>query len=180
MIKDLFEDPAEGTAPTMRQLSFLLDAGVPLDAIVAPWCLRVARVAFPERWRYAPSPMGDPSFVFAVIASDGIIDLAAWHPRTGRIGTRLGIGGLLGEGQIGRDGLGTTGLPLPVLRTPADWLMAHRKGLVVVDPQAAAYRLAGMTLHAVDVGHGRDLRDMLSLPRPFIVVPAQTRERIAA
>ena len=121
---------------------------------------------------YLPCPgVGEFAFVFAVIDCGTIIDAAAWQPKTGKIATRLGFGGMLGEGQVGRDEIGTTGRPLPVWRDPVGWLKAGRCGVVIAEPDLAAHRLAGIVISGEDHKHGRELRKRLRLPSPMIVSP---------
>ena len=104
-------------------------------------------------------------------------DIVAWSPKSGRIGTRLGCSFALGEDQIGIDGLGTTGLPIPVHRNPLGWLRADRRGIVVADWEMAAYTLRGLILEAEDDAHRRDLARRLTPTLPTIVVA--TRRAVA-
>jgi hypothetical protein len=82
---------------------------------------------------------------------------------------RASTGWALGQGQLGRDGLGTYGPALPVHRDPVSWLKAHRIGIVIVNVDMAARVLAGCTLRAADDRHGRLLRRRLRLPAPSIL-----------
>lgn len=170
--------PPEAACPDQTAINWFLKRGIDIMSIASPWPVWVARVTFEPSGRYTPCTVGDFAYVFAVI-DDGIIDAVAWAPANGRIGTRLGIGALIGEGQVGRDGIGTTGPPLPVWRSPIGWLKARRVGVVVVDPELAAHRLAGLTLQAEDHHHRAELKQRLQLPKPTIVLPTSA-ERIAA
>ena len=70
---------------------------------------RQADLARPMRvGRYEPGTVGGEfALVIAIIDSGTIIDLASWAPKSGRMATRKGVGAMLGQGQIGRDGVGT-------------------------------------------------------------------------
>ena len=152
-------------------------------AIGGPWAIRAGRVMFNRHdQRYRPNPVGDFALIFGVVADLSTTmadlnaaDLIAWCPKSGRIGTRLGHSLALGEDQIGFDGLGTTGLPIPVHRTPLGWLRVDRRGLVIADWDMAAYDLRGLILEAEDDAHRRDLARRLTPTPPRIVVPSHRR-----
>jgi len=172
MALELFRDPTEGSKPEQSDIDWLLNQGITIDAIASPWAVHAARVVFDDRGGFLPCPgVGGFAFVFAVIDCGTIIDAAAWQPKSGKIATRLGFGAMLGEGQIGRDEIGTTGRPLPVWRDPVEWLKAGRCGVVIADPVLAAHRLAGIVISGEDHKHGRELRKGLRLPSPMIVSP---------
>src|SRR4051812_29590109 len=99
--------PPEAHNPDQKAINWLLDQGVNITAIASPWSVMVCRVLFQPNGGYRPSPIGEFAYIVAVI-DNGIIDAAAWSPASGRVGTRLGEGACLGQGQIEVDGLGTT------------------------------------------------------------------------
>ena len=76
----------------------------------------------------------------------------------------------LGSDQVGVDGFGTTGLPIPVHRDPIGWLCNGRRGLVVVDWSMAPFALGGLLLEAEDAEHRRDLLRRLTPTPPTIVI----------
>ncbi len=168
---DLFLDPDEATVADAKTITWLASKGIPVKALAEPWAVHVGKVLFVDQHLYVPNRLGNSCLIMAVI-DDGIIDLAAWDPRSGRIGARLGQGGCLGQGQIGRDGFGTHGPALPVWRTPIGWLAAERRGVVIVDPPIAAHQLAGITIEAEDQHHVDDLRRLLVVPPPTIFANA--------
>jgi len=167
----IFSDKNETRAPTNEQLGWLLGEGVPLEALARPFAIAVGSVIFVDAGRYVPSPLGQDAVIVPVI-DNGIVDAAAWQPRTGEIATRLGVGACLGQGQIGRDGLGTYGEALPVFRTPLGWLKANRCGIVIVDPTLTGYLVAGMTLRAEDAEHKALLDRTLRVAAPTVVLSA--------
>lgn len=112
-------------------------------------------------------------------AGGAAIDVAAWHPRTGRIATWLGRTGLLG---LDYPCPATADDPLVVYSDPRAWLADERRGVVIVDERLARPELldAG-SIQAADIAHGNKLKAMLERVRlPRIVVPASTVGRIAA
>jgi hypothetical protein len=174
----LWLDPTEASPLDDETLSRLRSMGIDIEAITTPWCVSWTHVNFESSGnRYVPMATGEPALIFGVI-DDGLIDLVAWHPMSGRIGTRLGIGACLGQGQIGRDGCGYTGRPLLVWRSPIEWLRHHRCGLVIADWAAAAHLLAGVILLPEDGGFGIEIVRRLRLPSPVIV--KQRREPLVA
>ena len=146
----LLADPTAVGNLDNSSIQWLLRQGITIGAIARPWAVRAGRVMFNRHdHRYRPNPIGEFVLIFGVLADLSstmgdlnAADLVAWAPRSGRIGTRLGRAFALGEEQIGIDGLGTTGLPAPVHRTPLGWLRADRRGVVIADWETAALRTA--------------------------------------
>lgn len=108
--------------------------------------------------------------------ADGVVDLVAWHPRTGRLASWLGRAGLLGGATVEADPA-----PLPIHTSPLGWLASYRTGVVVVHEGRAGRRLldAGRPLWAEDLTHGEALDAMLARLRPRILVSAETEARAA-
>jgi hypothetical protein len=107
-----------------------------------------------------------------VEADGGAIDIAAWQPKSGRIGLWLKRAFALGEEQIWPR---FEGDPLHVWRTPMKWLKAGRQGLVIVRREATFYALGNLPdIVAEDVKHGDELETLLTPPKPRtrILVPA--------
>jgi hypothetical protein len=172
----LEDDPAEAGPLDHVTLASLFAQGIDAPAIATPWCVSRAHVCFlPWANRYVPMCTGEPALIFGIL-DDGLIDLAAWWPAGGKIGTRLGIGACLGQGQIGRDGLGMADRPIPVFRNPLTWLRQNRRGLVVADWDAAAHLLSDVALRPEDERHGIELSRRLRVRPPIIV----SRVRLAA
>jgi hypothetical protein len=164
-------DPAEVGPLDDGTLQRLLGMGIDPADIGSPWSIRRMRVAYDSEGRYTPTPVGEPALIIGVL-DDGLIDFAAWHPPTGRIGTRLGVGAVLGLSAVS-EGYGHADRPLPVWRDPLAWLKAHRHGIVVVDPARAAHLLAGAVLQPEDKAHRAELTRLLRVPPPVIVAPRQ-------
>jgi hypothetical protein len=149
----------------------LLDAGIDPADIASPWLICRARVIFGGNGRYRPDRIGEPALIIGVL-DNGLVDIAAWHPSTGRIATRLGVGAVLGLSAVD-DGCGSASRPLPVWRDPVGWLLAHRCGIVIVDWGRTAHLLAGAVLQPEDKAHGAELTRRLRVLPPVIVAPRQ-------
>jgi hypothetical protein len=180
----LLADPTEVGNLDNSCIQWLLRQGVSTGTIAGPWALRAGRVMFNQHdHRYRSNPIGEFALIVGVLVADlsstmvdlDADDIVAWAPRSGRISTRLGWAFALGEEQIGIDGLGTTGLPIPVHSSPLDWLRADRRGLVLADWEMAAYALRGLILEAEDAAHRRDLERRLTPIAPRIVVASHRR-----
>ena len=181
----LLADPQETSSLGDLNIQRMLRQGISIAAIAAPWAVRCGHVLFEtDGHRYRPNPIGEFALVFGVLADLSntmgdlnALDIVAWAPKSGRIGTRLGRAFALGEDQIGVDGMGTTGLPLVVHRTPLGWLKANRRGIVVADWEIAGVALRGMILEAKNDAHRRELVSKLTAAPPTIVVSSR---RLAA
>ena len=172
-----FTDADEGAALNQEAIDWLLASGVTIDTVATPWAVRSARVTFEPTGRYRPCPgLGEFAYVLPLI-DDGIVDLVAWSPKNDRLASRLGRGGALGQGRLGIEGVGTTDRPLPVWRSPLNWLRAGRRGVVIADPVVAAHLFAGTILQAEDRAHATEVSEALRLPPPTVI--SQTR-KIAA
>jgi hypothetical protein len=163
-------DPAEVGQLDGETLRQLLGMGIDPADIASPWPIGRARVIYDGK-RYLPNLVGEPTLIIGVL-DDGLVDIAAWHPSTGRIGTRLGVGACLGPDSVD-DGYGSASRPLPVWRTPIEWLRHHRHGIVVVDWERAAHLLAGAVLQPEDEAHSAELARRLRVLPPVIVAPRQ-------
>jgi hypothetical protein len=121
-----------------------------------------------------------PAFVCEAFGDDGetTIDLVAWPlNRPEHVLTMFGCCGLLGLWEAVSAAGTVFNFPLPVHRTPLDWLQAECRGAAVVNSRLAGPLLlnipAGIT--ARDVRHGRELKTMLDAATPHtrVVVPDQ-------
>lgn len=78
-------------------------------------------------------PSGEPHIAILIEDSGGPIDVAFWHPRSGRVATLLNLGFALGEEQINNPGVYSFGGCLQIHANPLDWLRSGRTGIVVLD-----------------------------------------------
>jgi hypothetical protein len=120
---------------------------------------------------------GERALLFLVKDSGGApLDIVAWKPSTGRIGSWLGYAWGLGEGTIYKPRLESEALP--VWRSPLGWLRAGRRGVVLLKPQLAAPFLRDAEpLLAEDVEHGTELEKQLTIAPPRIMVPDPSARR---
>ncbi len=176
-VSRLYDDPAEARAPDQLTIHWLRRLGVSWSAITHPWAVYVSRVIFDGQGGYLPSPVGHHVLLLPIV--DGrrvVVDIVAWSPKTRELGTRLGVSGLLGEDLIGVDGLGTTGLPIPVFSDVPSWLRADRGGLVVINWEAAAHRLSGVIIKPQSCGRAfvEELKRWLVVPAVIVIeAPSQ-------
>lgn len=171
-------DPAE-IGPAQFRLLYRHPHEEPVD-----WFFEVrrARVQFLPRGRFVfgwepRCELAESVPALIIPALDGleIIDLVAWHPKTGRLASiDKRIGWLAGPAPQADE-------PLVVFTDPLGWLAAWRTGIVVVHEAIAVPFLREQpVLQAADVEQGEALQAMLAKVRlPRIVVPASD-ERIAA
>ncbi|PVE23645.1 hypothetical protein DC522_14435 [Microvirga sp. KLBC 81] len=163
------------TIPIPFHVEKLERLGVPPDALAGPTLVRVSHVHFNgDIFDFAddhPIVEGEPVFVFLVTDLWGEpIDLIAWNPATGRTATWLRRAFALGEAKIHAPRLSEHG-ELRVHRTVLGWLRARQEGICIIRPEVAAIRLecAGSLL-AEDEAHGEELDQILTRPRPRILV----------
>jgi hypothetical protein len=161
-------DPNEAGTPDNATIRWLLDQGVTIEAMTAPLSILAGHVIYEPSGVYIPNAFGEFSCILPAFDGEGLVDLVAWSPRSGRIASRLGIVGLLGEGQAERAAANLAGVPLPIWRTPLDWLRAGRRGVVMVDRSCAAHLLGGLPVCAADASLARDLRG-LRVPAPRVI-----------
>ncbi len=141
------------------------------------WPIGVSKVEkVGRRFQFRPE---DGAGAFVVIARDDagdVADLVAWEPKAGWTVPWLGEVPMLGMQDVlaQRDDD-----PLHVHRGMLEWLQDDRTGVVILVPGEARRILEGTTLRADDVGHGEDLRRLLSPPRPRIVVSASSNRQAA-
>ena len=174
--RDLLHDVAEVSTPSTAAIRWLDTQGVAIETIYRRAAIGTAYVCFQPTGRYTPVVTGEFAFIFACQTMDGVSDLAAWQPSTGRLMTRLGAVGVLGqrEAEDARDDINAR--PVRVWRTPLNWLRAGRRGVVIIDREIGAYILSDLPV-IPDAEHGRALK-RLRVPGPRVIRPAA--DRIAA
>ncbi|MGU3386991.1 hypothetical protein ACLBYG_20945 [Methylobacterium sp. D53M] len=145
--------------------------------------VRRARVQFLARGRFIPAwdrraatDETVPALVIPALEDGELVDLVAWHPKTGRLASLDRRAGWLAGPAPEPDA------PLVVFADPLAWLAACRAGVVVVhESLARPFLLAQPAIQAADVGHGEKLQAMLTKVRlPRIVVPTSSIDRVAA
>lgn len=184
-LRNVVDDLSESRLPNNQERRWLTDRGVPVNCLTfpyPPYSILTARVLH-EGSQYRPCAVGDFAFLLPAIQGDWVVDLVAWsrgEKGRARLSSRLGFAGLLGEEQIGLDGAGTTGQPIPILQDPLDYLRSGRKGLVVVNRDLAAHILAGVHIQpAIRDQRLRSELERLVVPPPIIVTSRRLSERPA-
>jgi hypothetical protein len=164
-----------------REAAWLSRQGVSERAVHDPEPVRAAQVVWPEPGRFdlaqhlPDGAQASRALLFVVTDAGEAVDLIAWHPRTGQLGSWRGYAWGLGQEEAlcpritDHDGL-------HVWRTPLQWLQANRRGVVIFRPRLAAELLVDAgPLIAMDIKHGQELRQALQRPGPRILISAQAR-----
>jgi hypothetical protein len=186
---EILTEHAAGTLPSDAALIGMIDAGIDVAALVRRWQIgldipRLDRVVYTEdkAFEFAVYMPGEPGIgAMTFVVRDHIgdpIDLAAWSPAAGRLALWCARGSMLGADTLFAPRMQDA---LPVHQTPLGWLRGLCRGVVVLDGFKAAPLLRrAEPLAAEDVAHGRELRKMLEVRPPRILVPAAEIERRAA
>ena len=141
LLHNRFGDPSDDA------IRYLIRQGISRDAMCFPYAIRSALVEFPPEDGFPLHPNDGFHFnedcpqALILRAEDyGItIDLIAWSARTGELAAWRGVGWCLGATeQIDSAASEIDGGALRVHRTPLEWLLADRDGIVIIDPETAA------------------------------------------
>jgi len=164
-----------------EQIAWLLAKGVTTQAIsgdpdLMGYAVAGADVVFDDHSRLfdfgseRPDEITSPAIVILARSNFGDeADLVAWSPRSGCLAAWLGAASMLGEQNALAARLGDPALD--VHENPLSWLIAGRRGVVIVDPIRARPTLECATpLRAASVRHGLTLRKALTIPSPNIFV----------
>jgi hypothetical protein len=157
-----------------RSMNWLRSKGVPVSAMCEPDPILLCRIVMTGAFFDIVNLDEDGEGAFIFLARDVLdeaADIIAWQPRYEKLLTWLGTIGAIGEADRVSPALEFEGA-LPVWRTPLNWLRHGRRGVVIVDPPKAAYRLEGRSLLAEDAAHGIELRNSLARPMPRILIPS--------
>lgn len=186
----ILEEQRQGSFPPQAHADWFTSQGVaPLD-LVMTWDgfahpVRIDRVAFlaNDRFEFERHLKREregvvTAYTVVVRNARGIeADIAAFHPRSGRVATWRGTCALMGEEELFgarmRDAL-------RVHLDPIGWLRAKRQGVVIVsDRRARPLLLEAGPLQCTSIAHGRALLAMLSRVR-LPTVLADAPEEVAA
>ena len=172
-------DEAEGLFdslpyPSLEVLSHLRGRGVSADGLSEPELPRMATVRFNGSFFafVEAADSGGEALIF--LARDDMgrpADLVAWSPRHKELAPHFGAVGILGADDLLASRL-TAEAALAVHRTPFEWLLAERCGVVILDPDRAAIELRDFgPFAAQDEQHGLMLRALFRAREPRIYVP---------
>ncbi len=106
-----------------------------------------------------------------------LVDLAAWNVDGGELALWRGVASMLGEDWTNAPRVESE--TLAVFADVASWLRAGRRGVVIIEPRRARWRLAGERLAVDDPSFGRRVRDAMRLPEPQIMVASKSARRAA-
>lgn len=120
--------------PTKAQIGWLLDHGVSTQTLERE-LISATTVRLDGRF-FIPDLDGEKALIFRATDRDEVIDLVAWAPTSGNVGSFLGLAFCLGE-------LEQTFCPstwfasggLDIHRSPLDWLRMGKRGIVILKPE---------------------------------------------
>jgi hypothetical protein len=137
--------------------------GINALSLFNPWSTQIDRVLFNgEYFEFADEgdDRGEQVLTMGVISDNGLVDVVAWHPSSGRLAVWLGLGFALSEYRI-NDHVDPDSAGLAVFRSPMGWLRADCRGIVIVRKTFAHIVLASVNLLlAEDESHRVELRKM--------------------
>lgn len=180
---EIAEEQAQGRCPSATGFAALAQHGVR-----ALHLARDFRGLFDIVLVDRVKPVGAASFefyrehgseAFTLLLRNGLLDPADIVAFDDKGAVRLWLNRLsmLGEDQLNGYRLDDA---LPVHETIFDWLIAERRGIVILDARRAARALLdGPPLLAASLQHGRQLRDTLTIPPPRVFLPAAQGRRAA-
>jgi hypothetical protein len=165
-------------ALAQAQIDWLVAQGVPPQAIAEPDVLTTAALAFEgSRFAFPDEADGAGQIETAVIVLlrdeiDGCpLELAAWAPRSGHVGTWAGRACHAGDAFGPR--LHEQGA-LPVYPNMLAWLASGRDGIVIVDDTSPALRdlatFGGPFVATGGIDHARELAEALTPAKPKILI----------
>jgi hypothetical protein len=174
-ISDVVETFQGSDCPIQKDLDWLSSMGVTVRALTEPDPFRRAIV----------KPVGPAWFDFVVAGEEESVaamlflardtmgdpqDIIAWNPRVSFLRSHFGRARVLGEDEILRPHLEHDGC-LRVWRDPIDWLLANRRGVVLLDGITSATVLAaGGPLMVEDQAHRREVLRLITSPLPQVNV----------
>jgi hypothetical protein len=164
--------------PNDEELSWLLDQGVSPDVL---WPISGATVLF-DGPRFSLDEEGERAMTFRALDRGKEIDLIAWNPRTGSIGSWRGQAFCLGDvDDIFNPATYFAGDALRVHATPLDWLVANRDGIVIVQPNLAPAYLANcQRISCSNATLARQVEQWLQPHKPTVEILVEVHERAAA
>jgi hypothetical protein len=174
-------DEAEGLFdplpyPSPEVFSHLRGKGVSAQALSDPELPRMARVVFNGSFFDFVQDGDGGGEALILLARDYMgktADLVAWSPRHKALAPHFGAVSVLGADDLLAP-RPTAEAALAVHRTPFEWLLAERCGVVILDPDRAAIDLRDLgPFAAEDEAHGRMLRDLFRARAPKLYVPTR-------
>ena len=141
--------------PADELIGLLLDRGVSEQAMVRPYCIGGGRAVF-HRNSFEFDLNGAPVITFRAEDRGEVIDLVAWDPVAGLLASWRGQGFCLGDlDQVLNPATYFTDDTLWVHESPLEWLIAERRGMVVLRPELCNAYLAhvpGIAVSTLELG----------------------------
>jgi hypothetical protein len=120
----------------------LLDRGVSEQAMTRPYCIGGGRVVY-HRQSFETDLNGKPVITFRAEYRGEVTDLVAWDPVTGLLASWRGQAFCLGDvDNVLNTATYFDGCALWVHETPLEWLLAERRGVVILRPELCSAYLA--------------------------------------
>jgi hypothetical protein len=160
--------------PNQKLYGYLRDNGVDIDHIIN---LTEGAIALCE-WSMGSGPKEDCIFL-PIMEDDGVtpLDVVMFSMREpSRFGTMLGLGAVLGAGELMNPATYWGGEPCRLLRTPLDWLREGIAGCAVVLDPLRAKPILDWTpgnLAAMDDHHADKLVDLRVVDPKRLLVPVR-------
>lgn len=162
------------------ELRWLRGQGLSRAAILSPWPIGATNVTFTGK-AFKLDANGERALTFLVEDCGEAIDIAARQPRTGKLATLLGTGFAIGQEAIFNPATYFAGDALLVHETPLQWLLAERKGIVILRPDLAhAYLANCQRLAFSDARFAQTVKAWLRPPKPTAEILVAVEERAAA
>ncbi|MDX0800688.1 hypothetical protein QC756_09120 [Sinorhizobium meliloti] len=133
--------------PSQQHVDWLLDCGVPLEALIRPPMVLVARGIKAPDGCFEEDPDGEHWLVFPEAT-----DVAYWQPKSGAMATWNKRCFAIGEDAVTNSATYAFDHCLNIFTNPIHWLRADRDGCVIIDWSQAFDRLCDCPRIAVAEG----------------------------
>ena len=164
--------------PNDDEVLWLIDEGVSDEAL---WPISGATVRI-DGSRFYLDHEGERALTFRAEDRGKVIDLIAWQPKTGKLASWCGQAFCLGDfDDISNPATYFAGDALRIHKTPLEWLLADRDGIVIVRPDLASAYLANCPrICCSNENHARQVEKYLQPAKPSVEIFVEVEERAAA
>lgn len=165
-----------------RLIAWLLDHGVGQQAM--PWPIGGATVIFDDLGTFDVGRDGERAVTFRATDRGEVVDLIAWSPCTGKIGSWFGRAAFLGDTeQIFCTSTYFADGKLRIHKSPLEWLKAGRDGGALMKPELCGVFLRNVPrVFIPDISLARNFKAWVQPPRPRVKIFTKPNfaKRIAA
>ena len=153
--------------PTDSQLLWLLDQEIDAEAMGNPWPIRIANVEWLDN-AFDFSDEGDPTIIFRAEDHGDVTDLCGWSPRSHKLASWQGSAFCIGDlDQAFNPATYYADGALRIHRSPLEWLVANREGIVIVREELTYANLRHCPRLAFsDAVHAKRVRRWMEPPKP--------------